>query len=104
MSPTKDDFLLYNKLNHFRCTQTRIQSKFFCDIIKKYLEGVFDMSDYIRRYTLRMNKTMLEKMAWIAQAEGRTVNKQFAYLAGKCIDEYEKTYGVITEEDCREEG
>ena len=53
---------------------------------------------------MRMNKTMLEKMAWIAQAEGRTVNKQFAYLAGKCIDEYEKTYGVITEEDCREEG
>lgn len=61
------------------------------------------MSDYIRRYTLRMKKIMLEKMAWSAQAEGRTVNKQFAYLASKCIDEYEKMYGTIKEEDWREE-
>lgn len=62
------------------------------------------MADYIRRYTLRMNKTMLEKMAWIAQAEGRTVNKQFAYLASRCIDEYEKMYGTIIVEDWRKEG
>lgn len=62
------------------------------------------MSDYVRRVSIRMDKIKLKKIAWIAGAEGRSVNKQFEHLAKKCIAEYENQYGTITKEQLKEDG
>lgn len=60
------------------------------------------MSDYIRRYTLRINGILLNKLEYIAKADGRTINKQLEYLVKKNIYEYEMEFGVITSELVKE--
>ncbi len=47
------------------------------------------------RYTLRIPKSMLAKIAYIADFNGRTTNKQIELLIRKKVDEYERCYGSI---------
>ncbi len=56
------------------------------------------MADYIRRYTLRINGDLLDKLDYIAKADGRSVNKLLERLIKKSIYEYEDRSGPITPE------
>jgi hypothetical protein len=47
------------------------------------------------RYTLRIPKSMLKKIAYIADFNGRTTNKQIEILIRKKVDEHERCYGLI---------
>lgn len=60
------------------------------------------MSDNMRRYTVRINGVLLEKLDYIAKADGRTKNKQVIQLIKKSISEYEEEFGTITPDLIRE--
>lgn len=47
------------------------------------------------RYTLRISRELLEKISYIAQFEGRSVNKQLEQLVKRCIGEFEAEHGEI---------
>ena len=48
------------------------------------------MKDSIPRYTLRVSQELLDKLAYIAEYEGRTKNKELEQLIKKRIAEFEK--------------
>jgi predicted DNA-binding protein len=54
------------------------------------------MKDNLPRYTLRVPQELLDKLAYIAQFEGRTKNKELEQLIKKRIAEFEATNGEIT--------
>ncbi len=56
----------------------------------------------MRRYTVRINGVLLEKLDYIAKADGRTKNKQVIQLIKKSISEYEEEFGTITPDLIRE--
>lgn len=45
-----------------------------------------------------------DKIFYIAKYEGRTLNGQIQYLIQKCIREFEKENGPITEQDIKNAG
>ena len=47
------------------------------------------------RYTLRISRELLEKISYIAQFEGRSVNKQLEQLVKRCFGEFEAEHGEI---------
>lgn len=47
------------------------------------------------RFTLRISKSMLEKLAYIADYHGRTKNKEIEFILKKQISEFERLYGSI---------
>ncbi|MGI6772693.1 MAG: TraY domain-containing protein [Clostridiales bacterium] len=53
------------------------------------------MDNILSRYTLRINRILLEKLGYIASSEGRTKNKEIEQLIKKRIAEYEQKYGAI---------
>lgn len=53
------------------------------------------MDNILSRYTLRINRVLLEKLGYIASSEGRTKNKEIEQLIKKRIAEYEQKYGTI---------
>ena len=53
------------------------------------------MKDNLPRYTLRISQELLDKMAHIAQFEGRTKNKEIEHLIKKHIAEFEAIHGII---------
>lgn len=55
------------------------------------------MKDSIPRYTLRVSQELLDKLAYIAEYEGRTKNKELEQLIKKRISEFESIYGPIPE-------
>ena len=57
------------------------------------------MKDSLPRYTLRIPKVLLDKLAYIAQSEGRTKNKEIEQLIRKRIVEFEAQHGKISLED-----
>ena len=58
------------------------------------------MKDNLPRYTLRIPQHLLDKLAYIAEYEGRTKNKEIEQLIKKRIAEFEKVHGIIlTEQD-----
>ena len=56
------------------------------------------MKDNLPRYTMRINQTLLNKLQYISQYEGRSANKQLEQLVKRCIKEFEAEHGEITEE------
>ena len=56
------------------------------------------MKDRLPRYTMRINRLLLDKLQYISKYEGRTSNKQLEQLVKKCISEFEKQNGEITED------
>lgn len=66
------------------------------DVFKHYYnnsEG-FMKKDY-PRYTLRVSKEMLFKLAFVADFYGRSKNREIEYMIKKHIEEFEKEYGEI---------
>ena len=58
------------------------------------------MKDSLPRYTLRIPQELLDKLAYIADYEGRTKNKEIEQLIKKRIAEFETVHGTIpTEQD-----
>ena len=53
------------------------------------------MKDNLSRYTLRINKLLLDKFGYIAEYEGRTKNKELEQMIKKRIREFEKENGKI---------
>ena len=60
------------------------------------------MDKDIARYTMRVNRTLLQKFQYIAQYDGRSINKQIEQLMKKTVAEFEQEHGVITDELLRE--
>lgn len=56
----------------------------------------------LRRYTLRINEVLLDKLEYIAKENDRTKNKQLENVIKKFISEYEEENGVITPELIKE--
>lgn len=54
------------------------------------------MKDNLPRYTLRVSQVLLDKLAYIAEYEGRTKNKEIEQLIKKRISEFEETHGEIS--------
>ena len=53
------------------------------------------MKDSLSRYTLRVPQNLLDKLAYIAEFEGRTKNKEIKQLIKKRISKFESAHGVI---------
>ena len=53
------------------------------------------MKDNLPRYTLRVSQVLLDKLAFIAEFEGRTKNKEIEQLIKRRIAEFEKENGTI---------
>lgn len=56
------------------------------------------MKDNLPRYTLRIPQDLLDKLAYIAEYEGRSKNKEIEQLIKKRIQEFEAIHGQITED------
>ncbi len=53
------------------------------------------MTENLSRYTLRINRILLDKLGYIAEYEGRTKNKELEQMIKKRILEFEKENGKI---------
>lgn len=53
------------------------------------------MKDLLSHYTLRVPQNLLDKLAYIAELEGRTKNKEIKQLIKKRISKFEAAHGVI---------
>ena len=53
------------------------------------------MKDNLPRYTLRIPQSLLDKIGFIAEYEGRTKNKEIEQLIKRRIEEFEETHGNI---------
>lgn len=53
------------------------------------------MKDNLPRYTLRVSQVLLDKLAYIAEYEGRTKNKELEQLIKRRIAEFEEMHGKI---------
>ena len=53
------------------------------------------MKDNLLRFTLRINPILMKKLAYIAEFEGRTKNKEIEQLIKKRIAEFEEDHGKI---------
>lgn len=57
--------------------------------------GEHEMKKDYPRYTLRVSKELLFKLAYISDFYGRTKNREIEYVLKKHVAEFEKQYGVI---------
>lgn len=53
------------------------------------------MKDNLPRYTLRVPQELLDKIAYIAEYEGRSKNREIEQLLKKRIAEFEAAHGPI---------
>ena len=53
------------------------------------------MEDTLPRYTLRIPQILLDKLAYVAEYEGRTKNKEIEQLIKHRIAEFEEKHGKI---------
>ena len=56
------------------------------------------MADALVRYTLRVEKDLLEKLGYIAEYEGRTKNRELEQMIKKRIRDFEAEHGKIETE------
>lgn len=57
------------------------------------------MMKKLPRYTLRVPKSMLNKLAYTSDFYGRTKNKEIEYIIRKYLNEFERMYGPIPDND-----
>ncbi len=50
-------------------------------------------------YTMRLDRELFEKFRYIADANGRSANRELEQLIRKLVSDYEAQNGVITSED-----
>ena len=53
------------------------------------------MKDNLVRYSLRIEGTLLDKLGYVAEYEGRSANSQVLYLIGRCVADFKKHHGEI---------
>ncbi|MBR0282423.1 MAG: Arc family DNA-binding protein [Oscillibacter sp.] len=53
------------------------------------------MKDNLPRYTLRIPQILLDKLAYVAEYEGRTKNREIEWIIRRRIAEFEKVHGKI---------
>ncbi len=53
------------------------------------------MDDKLLRYTLRVDRLLFQKFRYIAEAEGRSANKEIEQYLKKRVAEYEQEKGKI---------
>ena len=53
------------------------------------------MKDNKSRYTLRVEQEILDKLAYIAEYEGRTKNRELEQMIKRRIEAFEKEHGKI---------
>lgn len=53
------------------------------------------MSSNLPRYTLRIPQTLLDKIRYIAEENGRSANKEIELLIRERIRQYEEINGVV---------
>lgn len=53
------------------------------------------MDDVLLRYTLRVNRRLFQKFRYIADAEGRSANKEIEQYLKRRVAAYEKDHGEI---------
>lgn len=53
------------------------------------------MKDNLARYTLRVEQTLLDKLAYVADYNGRTKNREIEQLIKARIAAFEKEHGEI---------
>ena len=51
--------------------------------------------DEILRYTLRVNRQLFRKFRYIAESEGRSVNKEIEQFMKRSVRDFEKEHGEI---------
>ena len=56
------------------------------------------MKDNLPRYTMRIERPLLDRLQYISKYEGRTANKQLEQLVKRCIREFEAEHGEITDD------
>ena len=61
------------------------------------------LKDNLPRYTMRINRIMLDKLAYISEYEVRTINKQLEFLVRRCIYEFESMHGEINFNEIKRE-
>lgn len=54
------------------------------------------MKDPLSRYTLRINQDLLKKLHYVADYDGRSVNKEIEFLIRNYIAKFEERNGPIT--------
>ncbi len=54
--------------------------------------------------SIRMDKETHDKIQFVAAFEGRSMSGQIVYLMQRCIRQFEKEHGPITDEDLRKSG
>lgn len=53
------------------------------------------MEDKLLRYTLRVDRVLFQKFRYIAEAEGRSANKEIEQYLKRRVAEYERENGKI---------
>lgn len=53
------------------------------------------MNDNLARFTLRVDRSLLEKLAYVAEYEGRTKNREIEQLIKRRIADFEAEHGEI---------
>ena len=53
------------------------------------------MKDNKPRYTLRVEQELLDKLGYIAEYEGRTMNKEIEQIIKRRIAQFEREHGEI---------
>ena len=54
------------------------------------------MKDNLPRYTMRIERPLLDRLQYISKYEGRTANKQLEQLVKRCVPEFAAAHGEIT--------
>jgi hypothetical protein len=57
------------------------------------------MKNNLPRYTMRINKELLGKIHYVADYEGRTLNRELEQLVKKRIETFEQEHGIIKDSD-----
>ena len=58
--------------------------------------------DKLLRYTLRVDRRLFQKFRYIAEAQGRSANKQIEQFIKRCVAEYERVHGEIQVDEEKE--
>lgn len=59
------------------------------------------MKDKLTRFTLRVDRNLLDKFGYIAEFEGRTKNKELEQMIKKRIAAFEKEHGEINPDELK---
>lgn len=66
-------------------------------------EGVFVNKKDVKHIGLRVSPEMHRKLVYIAEYDARSVNGLTLNLLSRCIRDFEREHGPITEDDLKED-